>query len=252
MCGWNVQYSRSPINDYGPMLGLWRTGGPASIDDSMTSHPGHQPDDAPPLVAIVDDDQDVRQALQSLLRSVGLRVALFASVNDFVARDGQEVPHVLVLDVRLPGKSGLEFLHELGKSEVLCPVIFISGYGDIPMSVRAMKAGAVDFLTKPVRHQDLLDAIQAAVKDGRVRRDEAGDLRRTRENFAKLTTREREVMSLVVAGHRNKQIAVEIGISEATVKLHRGHVMRKTQAQSLADLIRMADKLRLADSERDS
>ena len=211
---------------------------------------GPQQGETPPLVAIIDDDGDIRAALQSLLRSVGLRVALFATVKEFEERDPKEVPDALILDVRLPGTSGLDFFDGLAKAEVRYPVIFISGHGDIPMSVRAMKAGAVEFLTKPVRHQDLLDAIQGAVERASSRREEERALQKIRDSFDKLSARERQVMSLVVAGLPNKQIAARIGISEATVKLHRGQVMRKVQAQSLAELIRMADKLQSRDPGR--
>jgi RNA polymerase sigma factor (sigma-70 family) len=206
-------------------------------------------DEARPTVVVIDDDQDIREALQGLLRSVGLRVELFASVPEFLDGTRPDRPGCLVLDVRLPGRSGLDFHDDLVKAKVHLPVIFISGHADVPMSVRAMKSGAVEFLTKPVRHQDLLDAIQRAIGHDRARRDEEQFVDRLRTRFDTLTPREREVMKLVVAGRRNKQIATEIGLSEATVKLHRGQVMRKLGVQSLAELVRMADKLELSRSK---
>jgi RNA polymerase sigma factor (sigma-70 family) len=203
-------------------------------------------DEAQPTVIVIDDDRDIREALQGLLRSVGLRVELFASVQEYLDSGPSTYPGCLVLDVRLPGRSGLDFHDDLIKANVHLPVVFISGHADISMSVRAMKAGAVEFLTKPVRHQDLLDAIQQALKQDRARRDDERTVAGIRAGFDRLTPREREVMTLVVAGRPNKEIAAEIGISEATVKLHRGQAMRKMQARSLADLVRMADKLELS------
>jgi FixJ family two-component response regulator len=200
-------------------------------------------DEAQTTVVVIDDDRDVREALQGLLRSVGLRAELFASVQEFLDSARPARPGCLVLDVRLPGRSGLDFHDDLVKSNVRLPVVFISGHADVPMSVRAMKAGAIEFLTKPVRHQDLLDAIQRAIEEDRVRRDEARAVAGLRAGFETLTPREREVMALVVAGRPNKQIGAEMGVSEATVKLHRSQVMRKMHAQSLAELVRMADKL---------
>jgi RNA polymerase sigma factor (sigma-70 family) len=206
-------------------------------------------DEARPTVVVIDDDQNVRVALQGLLRSVGLRVELFGSVQEFLDSARPDLLGCLVLDVRLPGRSGLDFHDDLVKAKVRLPVIFISGHADVPMSVRAMKAGAVEFLTKPVRHQDLLDAIQRAIENDRARRDEEQIVARLRSRLETLTPREREVMRLVAAGKLNKQIAAEIGLSEATVKLHRGQVMRKLKAQSLAELVRMADKLELSRPE---
>ena len=204
-------------------------------------------DDANATVVVIDDDPEVREALQGLLRTVGLRAELFASVTDFLDSARPDLPGCLVLDVRLPGRSGLEFQNDLAKAQVHLPIIFVTGYADVPMSVRAMKAGAVEFLTKPIRPQELLDAIHRAIEQDRARRDReqvTGDLRGRLET---LTRRERQVMALAVAGRLNKQIAAEIGLSEATVKLHRGQVMRKMGARSLADLVRMGDRLGLSD-----
>ena len=203
-------------------------------------------DEAQPTVVVIDDDQGIREALQDVLRSVGLRVELFGSVREFLSSNRLDLPGCLVLDVRLPGQSGLDFHDDLIKANVLLPVIFISGHADVPMSVRAMKAGAVEFLTKPVRHQDLLDAIHRAVEHDRSRRKDAQIVARLRARFDTLTVREREVMTLVAAGKLNKQIAAEIRLSEATVKLHRGQLMRKLKVKSLAELIRIADKLELS------
>ncbi|MEJ0041789.1 MAG: response regulator [Rhizomicrobium sp.] len=202
-----------------------------------------QRDTSKPLIAIVEDDDGVRQALQGLLSSVGLEVMSFTSAGEFLKTDPPTLPDCLVLDVRLPGKSGLDFFGEYAKTHSGVPVIFISGHADIPMSVRAMKAGAVEFLTKPVRQQDLLDAVQAALEKGRARRDDEKTTDSLRAAFRTLTPREREVMALVVTGRLNKQIAQTIGTSEATVKVHRGNVMRKMAAGSLPALVRMADRL---------
>jgi FixJ family two-component response regulator len=194
-------------------------------------------------VAVVDDDPDVREALRGLLRSVGLGVELFASVQEFLGAARLDVPGCLVLDVRLPGRSGLDLQAELARANMHLPVIFITGHADIPMSVRAMKAGAVEFLTKPFRDQDLLDAIQLAFAKDRARREEERTLAQLRANFDTLTPRERQVVTMVAAGRFNKQIAGDLGLSEATVKAHRGQAMRKMEARSLAELVRMADKL---------
>jgi FixJ family two-component response regulator len=199
--------------------------------------------DTQPVVFVVDDDAAVREALESLLKSVGLRAAMFASPAQFLERRHPNVPSCLVLDVRLPELSGLDFQAELAKNGIRIPIIFITGHGDIPMSVRAMKAGAVEFLTKPVREQDLLDAIQLALERDRARRGQEATVAELRANLETLTPREREVMAYVTAGLMNKQIAGEMGVTEITVKVHRGNLMRKMGARSLAELVRMADAL---------
>jgi len=195
-----------------------------------------------PVVIVVDDDPSIRKAIDRLLRSVGLRVELFESAQEFLQSNRRDAPSCIVLDVRLPGQSGLNLQRDLAAAHMHVPVIFITGHGDIPMSVRAMKAGAVEFLTKPFHDQDLLDAIEAALERDRVRRADEKLIGELRERFATLTERERQVMQLVVAGRLNKQIAAELGISEMTAKIHRGQVFRKMQAASLPDLVRMADK----------
>ena len=200
---------------------------------------------ASPIVFIVDDDESLRESLSSLLRSVGLRVQVFGSPLEFLNSDRPDVAGCLVLDVRLPGLSGLDFQNELAKANVQIPIIFITGHGDIPMSVRAMKAGAVEFLTKPFRDQDLLDAVQLGLERDRARREQEAPIAELRQRFEKLTPREQEVMTFVTAGLMNKQIAGKIGVSQITVKVHRGNVMRKTGARSLAELVRMADLLGL-------
>src|SRR5262249_35032241 len=199
-----------------------------------------------PIVFVVDDDPSVREALHSLLRSVGLEVRAFASPQEFLASEQPDAPRCLVLDVRLPGRSGLAFQRALADRGGGVPIIFITGHGDIPMSVRAMKAGAVEFLTKPFRDQDLLDAIQLAIERDRARRRDDAAGSGLKERFASLTAREREVMALVVTGRLNKQIAADLSLSEITVKVHRGQVMHKMHARSLAELVRMADRLGLS------
>jgi FixJ family two-component response regulator len=196
-----------------------------------------------PVVYVIDDDASVRAALGRLFRSVGLHAEFFASADELKKRDLPSVPSCLVIDVRLPGASGFELHAELTKADIHIPIIFITAYGDVPMSVRAMKGGAMDFLTKPYRDQDMLDAVIAAIAFDRARLDAENSRRDLRNRFDRLTLREREVMALVTTGLMNKQIAADVGLSEITVKIHRGKVMKKMQAKSLADLVRMADTL---------
>ena len=195
------------------------------------------------VVFVVDDDKDVREGLSNLFRSVGLRVALFGSADEFLQEKPSATAGCLVLDVRLPGPSGLDFQAELARRDIQLPIIFITGHGDIPMSVKAMKAGAVEFLTKPVREQDLLDAVRVALERDRERRRDEFMLSDLRARYESLTAREREVVARVVTGRLNKQTAAEIGISEITVKVHRRNAMQKLGARSVADLVRLADLL---------
>jgi FixJ family two-component response regulator len=196
-----------------------------------------------PTVFVVDDDASVRDALSSLLRSVDLEVETFGSAAEFLRAQLPDAPSCLVLDVRLPGVSGLDFQGELARSGIRIPIIFVTGHGDIPMTVKAMKAGAIEFLTKPFRDQDMLDAIQLALERDRTRREQDGRLAQLKALFGSLTSREQEVIGFVTAGLMNKQIAAEMGVSVITVKVHRGNVMRKMGAKSLTDLVRMADAL---------
>jgi FixJ family two-component response regulator len=200
------------------------------------------------VVFVIDDDASMRGALDNLIGSVGLEVRPFASPQEFLRSARPDVPACLVLDVRLPGMSGLAFQQELSRMGLTLPVIFITGHGDVPMSVRAMKAGAVEFLTKPFQDQDLLDAIHVAIERDRARRREAAQLDLLQVRYGLLTEREREVMKLVVGGRANKQIAADLKLSEVTVKVHRGQVMRKMRARSLPELVRMADRLGLQDA----
>jgi len=199
-----------------------------------------------PIVFVIDDDRLIRDGLQSLVRSVGLRVETFASAQEFLVAKRPDAPSCLILDVRMPGLSGLDLQLKLTEADIRIPIIFITGHGDIPMSVRAMKEGAHEFLTKPVRGQDLLDAVQKAIAHDSGLRKERAELTDVRKRFASLTPRETEVLHLVVAGLLNKQIADELGTSELTVKTHRAHVMEKTKADSLAQLVRMAEQLKSA------
>ncbi|HKI19176.1 MAG TPA: response regulator transcription factor [Isosphaeraceae bacterium] len=195
------------------------------------------------IVYVVDDDASIREALKSLLASMGMRVEVFGSAAEFLKSTLADIPSCLVLDVRLPGVSGLDFQAELTKANIQVPIIFITGHGDIPMTVRAMKAGAVEFLTKPIRDQDLLDAVQLGLEQDRGRREAEKAVSQVRGRYESLTPREQEVIALVTAGLMNKQIAAEMDVSEITAKVHRGNVMRKMGAKSLAELVRMADLL---------
>jgi FixJ family two-component response regulator len=198
---------------------------------------------AEPIVFVIDDDVAIRVTLSSLFRSMGLRVELFGSAQEFAQIKMPDVASCLVLDIRLPGVSGLDFQAKLAEADIRIPIIFMTGHGDIPMSVQAMKAGAIDFLTKPFRDQDILDAVTRAIERDRARRDSEKGISQLRALFDALTSREREVMTLVVGGLMNKQIAGKLGVTEITVKVHRGNMMRKMKARSVIDLVAMADQI---------
>lgn len=206
------------------------------------------PAESQPIVIVIDDDNDVREAVADLLRSIGLRTKLFASVRDFLQWKRPDVPSCMVLDVRLPGLSGLDFQSELNKADIQLPIVFMTGHGDIPMTVRAMKGGAIDFLAKPFRDQDMIDAVQAGLDRDRAWRQSVSDTSQLKSAYDSLTPREHEIMALIVDGLMNKQIAGQIGVSEVTVKFHRSNVMRKMGAKSVAELVRMTHALGLRSS----
>jgi FixJ family two-component response regulator len=216
-----------------------------TLPSSFQNHRSPLRTDPSPIVFVIDDDPSLRRAIKRLVQSVGLDVETLGSAKEFLSASHLDVPSCIILDVRLPGMSGLDLQRELATADLHIPIIFITSYGDIPMSVRAMKAGAIEFLPKPFRDQDLLDAVQLALERDRARRQQQAEIRLLQERFQSLTPREREILPLVVSGLLNKQIAAAIGTSEATVKVHRSQLTRKMAAKSLADLVRMAEKMRL-------
>jgi len=199
-----------------------------------------------PIIYLIDDDESVREGVTDLLRSVGHAVQSFGSAQEFLDSERPDVPGCIVLDVRLPGPSGLEIQRTLAKSNIHLPIIFISGHGDISMSVRAIRSGAIEFLTKPLHEQQLLDAVQSGIEHDRARREKGKVVAEVQKRFDLLTPRERDILTLVVSGQRNKQIAAQLKLSEMTVKVHRSHIMQKMGANSLVDLVRMADKLSIS------
>jgi FixJ family two-component response regulator len=203
-----------------------------------------------PIVYVIDDDESMRRALTNLFQSVRLRVEVFGSAIELVQSSLPDVASCLVLDIRLPGLSGLDFQAELAEANIHIPIIFMTGHGDIPMTVRAMKAGAIDFLTKPFRHQEMLDAVATAIERDRKRREDEKMISNAQALFETLTPRERDVLALVAAGRMNKQIAAELGIAEITVKIHRGHIMKKMMTRSLADLVRITEMLGIRRSQQ--
>ena len=211
-----------------------------------------KPRESDAVIAIVDDDPSVREGLSSLIRSAGLQAETFASAQEFLARPGAEAPSCLVLDLQLPGLSGLDLQKRMAEVGMEIPIVFLTGHGNIPASVQAMKAGAVEFLTKPFDEQDLLDAIQEAVERDRRTREQCAEIRELRDLYESLTPREQEVMQHVISGLLNKQVAAELNITEYTVKIHRGRIMRKMHAESLADLVRMAQSLELRSRKQSS
>ena len=216
---------------------------------SRPTSPGELASDEKPVVFVIDDDESMRRGLTNLFESVGLRVEVFGSASELLQRKLPDVASCLVLDIRLPGMSGLDFQSQLDKASIRIPVIFMTGYGDIPMSVKAMKAGAVDFLTKPFRHQEMLDAVTTAIERDRKRRKDEKIVSNLQALFETLTPREREVLALVSKGLMNKQIAAELGIAQITVKIHRGRMMKKMGTRSLADLLRAAEMLGILRAE---
>ena len=221
------------------------------MSERMVPSPSQQNGDQP-IVFVVDDDASMRRALTNLFESVGLKVEAFGSATELLQAEPPQVPSCLVLDIRLPGVSGLELQSDLARANIHTPIIFITGHADIPMTVRAMKGGAIDFLTKPVRDQDILDAVQAAIERDRKRRDLNKTVSNVRSRFESLSSRERDVLALVTSGLMNKQVAAQLGLAEITVKIYRGQIMRKMGAKSLADLVRMSEALGIRPDRSDA